>query len=113
MFLTCFCFQVILPNDLTYQKALKKPRIYRKQGVAPGPEITRHKDLFHQFDLDPRHFTNNGTLLSHFVTEMGKIKSRDQTFLTLKSQRLVGRTIRRAKMMGIIPALSKGFKRYF
>jgi small subunit ribosomal protein S18 len=103
-----------LPNDLSYKGALLKAKIHKKQGgVAPGPEITRHRDTFHQFDLDPRHFTNNPAVLSHFLTEMGKIKSRDQTGLTLKSQRLIGRTIRRSKMMGIIPTLSKGYKRYF
>lgn len=37
---------------------------------------------------------------------MGKVQSRAQTFLTAKNQRLLGKTIRRAKMMGIIPHLS-------
>lgn len=75
--------------------------------VAPGPEAAIPQDSFHQLNLDPRDFTTNPTVLSYFVTEMGKIKPRTQTRLTSKSQRLLGRTIRRAKMMGIIPTLSK------
>ena len=37
---------------------------------------------------------------------MGKIQGRAQTLLTAKNQRLLAKTIRRAKMMGIIPHLS-------
>jgi len=75
--------------------------------VAPGPEAAIPQDSFHQLNLDPRDFTTNSTVLSYFVTEMGKIKPRTQTRLTSKSQRLLGKTIRRSKMMGIIPTLSK------
>lgn len=38
---------------------------------------------------------------------MGKIKPRSQTKLTWRSQRRLGKAIRRAKMMGIIPVLSR------
>lgn len=49
----------------------------------------------------------NSTLLSHFVTDMGKIRKRADTQLTWKNQRRLGKAIRRAKMMGIIPVLSR------
>lgn len=45
--------------------------------------------------------------MSRFVTSMGKIKSRSETQLTWKNQRRIGKAIRRAKMMGIIPVLSR------
>jgi small subunit ribosomal protein S18 len=45
--------------------------------------------------------------MSAFVTEMGKIKPRSVTNLTWRSQRKLGKAIRRAKMMGIIPQLSR------
>lgn len=38
---------------------------------------------------------------------MGKIKSRAETGLTWKNQRRLGKAIRRAKMMGVIPVLSR------
>lgn len=41
-----------------------------------------------------------------FLNPMGMIKSRAQTGLTWKSQRRVGKMIRRARHMGIIPKWS-------
>lgn len=38
-----------------------------------------------------------------FINQMGKIKSRAETGLTWKSQRLVGKMVRRARHMGVIP----------
>jgi small subunit ribosomal protein S18 len=38
---------------------------------------------------------------------MGKILSRNKTNLTWKSQKSVGKAIRRARSMGIIPVLAK------
>lgn len=50
----------------------------------------------------------NGAILSQFVSEMGKILPRNVTGLTRKSQRYVGKAIRRARAMGILPVLSRG-----
>ena len=63
--------------------------------------------MFHQLQIDPLNEALNSRLLSHFVTDMGKIKPRSQTKLTWRSQRRLGKAIRRAKMMGIIPVLSR------
>jgi len=60
---------------------------------------------FNRVDI-PRDFTANPVVLSEYLSEMGKIQGRAQTYLTAKNQRLLGKTIRRAKMMGIIPNLS-------
>jgi len=38
-----------------------------------------------------------------FINPMGKIKGRNETGLTWKSQRLVGKMVRRARAMGVIP----------
>lgn len=92
---------------LTYDTCTRTRPVLKSPAVAPPPSVARSKDVFHQLNLDPRDFSANPSVLSHFVTEMGKIKGRDQTMLTLKSQRLLGRTIRRAKMMGVIPNLSR------
>lgn len=63
--------------------------------------------MFHQLQIDPLHEAMNSRLLSYFVTEMGKIKPRSATKLTWRSQRRLGKAIRRAKMMGVIPVLSR------
>ncbi|KIM46311.1 hypothetical protein M413DRAFT_65609, partial [Hebeloma cylindrosporum] len=94
--------------DLTLSGRTMNRNVRRKLAVvAPGPEAAIPHDAFHQLNLDPRDFTTNPTVLSYFVSEMGKIKPRTYTRLTSKSQRLLGQTIRRSKMMGIIPVLSK------
>jgi small subunit ribosomal protein S18 len=64
-------------------------------------------DPFLQFGINPLKEVNNAKLLSAYVTSMGKIKSRNATGLTQRSQRLVGKAIRRARHMGIMPWMSK------
>jgi small subunit ribosomal protein S18 len=98
--------QVITPADLAYQTRTYQPRRRKKVNVAPSSSYCRHYDPFYQLDLDPRDFTANTVVLSEYLSEMGKIQGRAQTTLTAKNQRLLGKTIRRAKMMGIIPHLS-------
>ncbi|KDR83875.1 hypothetical protein GALMADRAFT_205706 [Galerina marginata CBS 339.88] len=99
--------QILGVNALSYEACARTGRPFRHTPVTPSPAVARSRDIFHQLNLDPRNFTTNPAMLSTFVTEMGKIKGREQTMLTVKNQRLLGRTIRRAKMMGVIPNLSK------
>ncbi|EGO27856.1 hypothetical protein SERLADRAFT_383498 [Serpula lacrymans var. lacrymans S7.9] len=75
--------------------------------VGPGRREARRQDVFYQLGIDPLHESQNAALLSAFVTEMGKIRPRTQTGLTTKTQRRLGKAIRRAKMMGVIPWLSR------
>lgn len=49
----------------------------------------------------------NPVLLNDFLSEMGKIKGRNETKLTRRSQRLVGKAVRRARAMGVLPALHR------
>ncbi|KIL70173.1 hypothetical protein M378DRAFT_156241 [Amanita muscaria Koide BX008] len=102
-----FLEQVIRPHDLSYKsRSNTPPPPRRRAGVGPPPAQARYNDVFHQFDLDPVSQATNSRLLSLFVSEIGKIYSRQVTGLTMKSQRRLGKAIRRAKMMGIIPVLS-------
>jgi len=98
--------RVINPVDLTYQTRTYQQKRSKRPNVAPPSSICRYYDPFHQLDLDPRDFTANNVVLSEYLSEMGKLQSRAQTYLTAKNQRLLAKTIRRAKMMGIIPHLS-------
>lgn len=75
--------------------------------VGPSRAEAESRDIFRQLDIDPVKEALNTTLLSNFVTEMGKIKGRAVTGLTWRSQRRLGKAIRRAKMMGVIPVLSR------
>jgi small subunit ribosomal protein S18 len=44
----------------------------------------------------------NPVFVSDFLTQMGKIKRRAETGLSWKSQRMVGKMVRRARGMGVI-----------
>ncbi|KAG6911234.1 hypothetical protein DXG01_003101 [Tephrocybe rancida] len=101
--------RVVKPHDFTYKARYNAPTTYfrRRAQVGPPPSVARRDDVFHQFDLDPVSLAMNPALLSHFVSDMGKVFGRNITGVTHKTQRRMGKAIRRAKMMGIIPVLSK------
>lgn len=101
----------IRPHQLTYKYRLQPTRrLIRPPTVGPGSAESRYGDVFHQLGIDPLDQCMNPQLLSHFVSDMGKIYGRHITKLTTRSQRRLGKAIRRAKMMGVIPILSKAKK---
>ncbi|KAF8897681.1 ribosomal protein S18 [Infundibulicybe gibba] len=98
----------IRPHELTYKSRFIGPRSRtRRAAVGPAPPVARYQDVFHQFGIDPITQAQNPTILNEYISDMGKIYGRNITGLTSKSQRRMGKAIRRAKMMGIIPILSK------
>ncbi|KAF8735029.1 hypothetical protein AX14_002843 [Amanita brunnescens Koide BX004] len=98
---------VVLPHYLSYKYRRGVPHPPRRRSqVGPPPAQARYNDVFHQFGIDPLSMALNPALLSRYVSEIGKIYGRPITHLTMKSQRRIGKAIRRAKMMGIIPVHS-------
>lgn len=77
------------------------------QYLAPSRKEARAQDPFYQLGLDPLEFALNPDVLQAYVTDMGKILPRNRSKLTTKNQRRLGKAIRRARMMGIIPLFSK------
>lgn len=75
--------------------------------LGPGRAESEKHDIFRQLDIDPLHEVFNSHLLSNYVTDMGRIQKRSETQLTWRSQRKLGKAIRRAKQMGIIPMYSR------
>ncbi|KAJ2005917.1 hypothetical protein GGI04_002059 [Coemansia thaxteri] len=65
------------------------------------------KDPFVALGLNPLKAYKNPSLLSNFVTDMGKIKPRYKTGLTPKSQRRIAQAIKRARAFGLIPVTSR------
>jgi small subunit ribosomal protein S18 len=93
---------------MTYEARLvAPPPPKRRPVVGPPPSVARYTDVFHQFCIDPVSQAQNPQMLAPFLSDMGKIYSRSVTGLTSRSQRKLGKAIRRAKMMGVIPILSK------
>ncbi|KAI1795126.1 hypothetical protein LXA43DRAFT_993573 [Ganoderma leucocontextum] len=100
-------YQFVQPKQFSRAEYNKLRSYTRRPALGPDAQASRHLDPLHQLGIDPRKESLNSSLLSRFVTSMGKIKKRSETNLTWMNQRRVGKAIRRAKMMGIIPVLSK------
>ncbi|KAG1759826.1 hypothetical protein EDD22DRAFT_1051905 [Suillus occidentalis] len=97
----------IRPHYFSHDHRFKGPPPFAKRPlIGPGKKKAKQQDVFHHLGIDPLQEASNDVLMSSFVTEMGKIKHRAETGLTTKSQRRLGKAIRRAKMMGVIPVLS-------
>lgn len=106
-----------LPKDQRFLKPTdllpREDPFRRKRALlGPGAAESRRNDWFYQLDIDPLDEAMNSELLSYFVSEMGKIKSRAETKLTWRNQRRLTKAIRRAKMMGIIPILNRQITLY-
>ncbi|PIL37045.1 hypothetical protein GSI_00737 [Ganoderma sinense ZZ0214-1] len=99
--------QFVQPKDFSRAQYNKQRSRLKRPALGPDARSSRYLDPLHQLGIDPLKESLNSALLSHFVTTMGKIKKRSETNLTWRNQRRVGKAIRRAKMMGIIPVLSK------
>ena len=87
---------------VSVRKPARKPML-----LGPPRHEAERLDPFRKLYIDPVDEVFNHKLMAQFVTEMGKIKGRPETRLTWRSQRKVGKAVRRAKHMGIIPWLSK------
>lgn len=91
-----------------------RPRRTRLPLLGPSKHEAMKTDPFHILSLNPSKPSladdsyKNGAILSQYISEMGKILPRNITGLTRKSQRYVGKAIRRARAMGILPVLSRG-----
>lgn len=104
--------QFIRPIDLSREFRSPKRTGRSVQNVPPGREA-RYNDAFLQLGVDPRFECENAALMSNFASRMGKIQPRTVTLLSQRSQRLMGKAVKRAKMMGIIPMFSnKGIRGY-
>ncbi|KAJ2689920.1 hypothetical protein IWW39_001144 [Coemansia spiralis] len=80
---------------------------YAKKSRNKFTQTKKTWDPFVALDLDPLKAYKNASLLSNFVTDMGKIKPRYKTGLTPKSQRRVAQAIKRARAFGLIPVTSR------
>ncbi|KAI0796295.1 hypothetical protein BC629DRAFT_1286225, partial [Irpex lacteus] len=101
--------QFTKPSDFSKEARLETGAFRRSKRpyLGPGRAEAEAQDVFRQLNIDPLQEATNSRLLSAFVTDMGKIKQRPVTNLTWRSQRKLGKAVRRARMMGIIPQLSK------
>ncbi|KAJ9128186.1 hypothetical protein QFC24_000478 [Naganishia onofrii] len=101
--------QTFSPNQLYDPIDLHKSKLFpiARRGAKPpllGPPapLAKRSDPFYILDVNPVDEAVNHRLVSAYVTQMGKIKTRAETGLTWKNQRRVGKMVRRARAMGLI-----------
>ncbi|KAJ9109100.1 hypothetical protein QFC21_000428 [Naganishia friedmannii] len=101
--------QTFSPNQLYDPIDLHKSKLFptARRGAKPrllGPPapLAKRSDPFYILDVNPLGEATNHRLVSAYITQMGKIKTRAETGLTWKNQRRVGKMVRRARAMGLI-----------
>ncbi|WVW84176.1 ribosomal protein S18 [Kwoniella bestiolae CBS 10118] len=91
------------PHSLTNSSLYPTPRPYAKSPLlGPSKKIASKIDPFHLTQSSPLDHDLNPLFALNFVNPMGKIKSRAETGLTWKSQRKIGKLVRRSRSMGLI-----------
>ena len=96
-------------NPYDFQPANRLPSPNRRmiEPLGPSRPLAIRGDVFYQLGINPLDEVLNCNLISSFTTDMGRIQKRNETKLTWKSQRKIGKAIRRARAMGLIPAFSR------
>nr|CAG8449198.1 134_t:CDS:2 [Entrophospora candida] len=77
---------------------------YKTKRVGRFIRKTPNVDVFTKLNLDPLVEYKNFTLLSNFVSDMGRILPRSITGLSSKHQRKIAKAIKRARSFGLIPS---------
>ncbi|KAK8864664.1 ribosomal protein S18 [Kwoniella newhampshirensis] len=97
------------PSTFTHDSLYPTPRPYpRPPLLGPPKKVAARLDPFHLTKTSPLEHDLNPSFALAFVNPMGKIKGRAETGLTWKSQRKVGKLVRRARAMGLISRWSNG-----
>lgn len=102
------------PSTLSYDSITQRPSRLARPLLGPTKKEAIQQDLIHINGLKPGKPSlhddsyKNAAILANYVTEMGKIMGRSSTGLTRKSQRQIGKAVRRARSMGLLPVMSRG-----
>ncbi|BEI84200.1 hypothetical protein CcaverHIS002_0408040 [Cutaneotrichosporon cavernicola] len=98
------------PNEFAEPHVFKESDLYPTQKPRPkAPLLGPSKRVAKQ--IDP-FFIRKSNALDHsvnplmsmaFIDSFGRIKGRNETGLTWRSQKMVGKMVRRARAMGVIP----------
>ncbi|KAJ1027484.1 hypothetical protein NDA18_003490 [Ustilago nuda] len=102
------------PSTLSLNSITQRaPRLARPL-LGPTKKEAMSQDPIYQNGLNPAKASlnddtyKNAAILANYVSEMGKILPRSSTGLTRKSQRQVGKAVRRARSIGLLPVMSRG-----
>lgn len=85
---------VYAPHDLSAVEATK----WRKRKSS-------ERDVFDVLGINPLEEYKNFSMMSEYMTNMGRIKHRRETGLRAVNQRKIAKAIRRAVGMGLLPSV--------
>ncbi|KAF8925999.1 hypothetical protein EDD21DRAFT_387495 [Dissophora ornata] len=90
----------------------RKGDIYKPSDLNDTKTVTyssppKPVDELKILNLNPLHEYKNATLLSHYISPLGRLLSREQTGLSAKNQRRVTKAVRRARALCIISPTAK------
>lgn len=96
-------------NPYDFEPVNRLPPTHRRMIEPSGPPraLAVRQDVFYQLGINPLDEVLNCSLISSFTTDMGRIQKRNETKLTWRSQRKIGKAIRRARAMGLVPSFSR------
>ncbi|KAF9518472.1 hypothetical protein BS47DRAFT_1282339, partial [Hydnum rufescens UP504] len=86
---------------------VKKRRRSQLPRSGPSAKEAAATDPFLFYNIDPVKEALSAHLLNGYLTTMGKIKGRNETLLPRRTQRRMGKAIRRARNLGIMPNMVK------
>ena len=93
--------EIYAPHDLSATEAAKFKRLRR-----PGSKANNW-DIVDQLGVKPMDFYKNFTVMSEYVTEMGRIRGRSATGLRKVNQRRMAKAVRRAIGVGLMPGVHR------
>lgn len=89
---------VYSPEDLSFEAKKPLQQKARQAGLS---------DRFEEYQVNPIDEYKAYNLLSEFTTELGRIRTREQTGLSAKNQRRLGKAVRRARALSLLPTTAR------
>jgi small subunit ribosomal protein S18 len=96
---------VYSPHDLSGIEMSKWKRTVRGSNKPRISKDKGYRDDMDQLGIDPRQHYKNFSMMSEYVTEMGRIRHSSDTGLRPVNQRRMAKAVRRAIGMGLIPSV--------
>ncbi|KAG0241362.1 ribosomal protein S18-domain-containing protein [Mortierella sp. GBAus27b] len=90
-----------------YKGDIYKPSDLNDSRTTSYPATPKPVDELKILKLNPLVEYKNPSLLSHYITPLGRLMSREQTGLSAKNQRRLSRAVRRARALCIISPTAK------
>jgi small subunit ribosomal protein S18 len=96
--------QIIKPAELsTTSLHAKRPPRVKTPLLGPRSSIAKAQDPFYITRTNPIDHALNPNFVLSFLNPLGRIKKRQETGLTRRTQRKVDKMVKRARGMGVIP----------